>query len=176
MTLPKHARVVIIGGGISGCSMAYHLAKAGWTDIVLLERKQLTSGTTWHAAGLIGQLRGSLNMTRLAKYSADLYVRLEAETGIATGMRQTGSISVALTESRKEEIYRSAALARAVLALLEQAHTRDELLAALAEAVGAPIEHTGAIDELLALLPDWQFTREPDAQTGYDELVIRPEG
>ena len=113
MTLPKHARVVIIGGGISGCSTAYHLAKAGWKDIVLLERKQLTCGTTWHAAGLIGQLRGSLNMTRLAKYSADLYIRLEAETGIATGMRQTGSISVALTEARKEELYRSAALARA---------------------------------------------------------------
>ncbi|MCB1408794.1 MAG: FAD-binding oxidoreductase, partial [Rhodobacteraceae bacterium] len=102
MTLPTHARVVIIGGGISGCSVAYHLARAGWTDIVLLERKQLTCGTTWHAAGLIGQLRGSLNMTRLAKYSADLYVRLEAETGIATGMRQNGSISVALTEARKE--------------------------------------------------------------------------
>ena len=113
MTLPTQARVVIIGGGVSGCSMAYHLAKAGWTDIVLLERKQLTCGTTWHAAGLIGQLRGSLNMTRLAKYSADLYVRLEAETGISTGMRQTGSISVALTEARKEELYRSAALARA---------------------------------------------------------------
>ena len=113
MPLPTQARVVIIGGGISGCSMAYHLAKAGWTDIVLLERKQLTCGTTWHAAGLIGQLRGSQNMTRLAKYSADLYVRLESETGIATGMRQTGSISVALTEARKEELYRSAALARA---------------------------------------------------------------
>ncbi|MCC0076983.1 MAG: GcvT family protein [Rhodobacter sp.] len=113
MTLPTHARVVIIGGGISGCSVAYHLARAGWTDIVLLERKQLTCGTTWHAAGLIGQLRGSLNMTRLAKYSADLYVRLEAETGIATGMRQNGSISVALTEARKEELYRQAALARA---------------------------------------------------------------
>lgn len=113
MTLPTHARVVITGGGVSGCSVAYHLAKAGWTDIVLLERKQLTSGTTWHAAGLIGQLRGSRNMTRLARYSADLYVKLEAETGIATGMRQTGSISVALTEARKEELYRQAALARA---------------------------------------------------------------
>ena len=113
MTLPSHARVVIIGGGISGCSVAYHLAKAGWRDVVLLERKQLTCGTTWHAAGLVGQLRGSRNMTRLAKYSADLYVQLEAETGIATGMRQTGSISVALTDARHEELRRSAALARA---------------------------------------------------------------
>ena len=113
MNIPKQARVVIIGGGISGCSVAYHLAKLGWSDVVLLERKRLTSGTTWHAAGLIGQLRGSQNMTRLAKYSADLYVRLEAETGVATGMRQVGSISVALTEARKEELYRQATLARA---------------------------------------------------------------
>ncbi|EDQ34213.1 Glycine cleavage system T protein (aminomethyltransferase) [Hoeflea phototrophica DFL-43] len=112
-TPPTHARAVIIGGGVSGCSVAYHLAKLGWRDIVLLERKQLTSGTTWHAAGLIGQLRASINMTRLAKYSADLYVKLEEETGVATGMRQCGSITVALTEARKEEIYRQASLARA---------------------------------------------------------------
>ncbi|TGQ39809.1 FAD-dependent oxidoreductase [Mesorhizobium sp. M00.F.Ca.ET.216.01.1.1] len=111
--IPTKARAVIIGGGVSGCSVAYHLAKLGWTDIVLLERKQLTSGTTWHAAGLIGQLRGSQNMTRLAKYSADLYVKLEAETGVGTGMRQVGSITVALTEERKHEIYRQASLARA---------------------------------------------------------------
>ncbi|RVJ58066.1 FAD-dependent oxidoreductase [Sinorhizobium medicae] len=111
--IPEKARVVIIGGGVSGCSVAYHLSKLGWTDVVLLERKQLTCGTTWHAAGLIGQLRASQNMTRLAKYSADLYVNLEAETGIATGMRQNGSITVALTEERKEEIYRQASLARA---------------------------------------------------------------
>ncbi|MDO9637365.1 MAG: FAD-dependent oxidoreductase [Pseudotabrizicola sp.] len=110
--LPEKARAVIIGGGISGCSVAYHLAKAGWTDIVLLERKRLTSGTTWHAAGLIGQLRGSANMTRLARYSAGLYVGLEAETGIATGMRQVGSISVALTPDRLEELRRQATLAR----------------------------------------------------------------
>lgn len=112
-SLPTKARVVIIGGGISGCSVAYHLAKLGWTDILLMERKQLTSGTTWHAAGLVGQLRASQNMTRLAKYSADLYVELEAETGIATGMRQNGSITVALTLERREEIYRQATLARA---------------------------------------------------------------
>jgi 4-methylaminobutanoate oxidase (formaldehyde-forming) len=112
-TIPSKARAVIIGGGVSGCSVAYHLAKLGWTDVVLLERKQLTCGTTWHAAGLIGQLRASQNMTRLAKYSADLYVRLEAETGIGTGMKQNGSMTVALTEERKQEIYRQASLARA---------------------------------------------------------------
>jgi glycine cleavage system T protein len=111
--LPSSARVVIIGGGVSGCSVAYHLAKLGWTDIVLLERKQLTSGTTWHAAGLIGQLRGSRNMTRLAKYSADLYRKLEEETGVATGMRQVGSISVALTNERHHELLRQATVARA---------------------------------------------------------------
>ncbi|PCH72327.1 MAG: FAD-dependent oxidoreductase, partial [Rhodobacteraceae bacterium] len=86
--LPQNARVVIIGGGVIGCSVAYHLTKLGWKDVVLLERKQLTSGTTWHAAGLIGQLRASSTMTKLAKYTADLYVGLEAETGIATGMRE----------------------------------------------------------------------------------------
>jgi glycine cleavage system T protein len=111
-SLPKNARAVVIGGGISGCSVAYHLAKMGWTDVVLLERKQLTSGTTWHAAGLIGQLRGSANMTRLAKYSADLYVKLAAETGVETGMRQVGSISVALTQARREELLRQATVAR----------------------------------------------------------------
>ncbi len=112
MNIPGQARAVIIGGGISGCSVAYHLAKAGWREVVLLERRQLTCGTTWHAAGLIGQLRGSANMTRLAKYSADLYVKLEAETGVATGMRQVGSISVALTEARHEELLRQATVAR----------------------------------------------------------------
>ena len=111
--LPKSARVVIIGGGISGCSVAYHLAELGWTDIVLLERKQLTCGTTWHAAGLIGQLRASQNMTRLAKYSADLYLRLEAETGLSTGFSQRGSMTVALTQARREELLRQASMARA---------------------------------------------------------------
>ena len=82
-------------------------------DIILLERKKLTSGTTWHAAGLIGQLRHNLNMTRLAKYSTNLYTKLEKETGISTGMKQNGSLTVALTADRKEEIFRQASLARA---------------------------------------------------------------
>ena len=113
MSVPSKARVVIIGGGVIGCSTAYHLAKKGWTDIVLLERKQLTSGTTWHAAGLIAQLRASANMTKLAKYSQELYGNLESETGVATGFKRCGSITVALTEERKEEIFRQAAMARA---------------------------------------------------------------
>ncbi|MHA1127839.1 MAG: GcvT family protein, partial [Alphaproteobacteria bacterium] len=112
-TLPSTARAVIIGGGVAGCSVAYHLAKLGWSEVILLERKQLTSGTTWHAAGLIGQLRASSNMTRLAKYTQELYFDLEAETGIATGIRRNGSISVALTDARLEELYRGASMARA---------------------------------------------------------------
>ncbi len=111
--LPNAARVVIIGGGVIGCSVAYHLTKLGWKDVVLLERKQLTSGTTWHAAGLIAQLRATANMTKLAKYSQELYGSLEAETGVATGFKRVGSITVALSEERKEEIFRSAAMARA---------------------------------------------------------------
>ena len=110
--LPSHARVVIIGGGIAGCSVAYHLAKLGWTDVVLLERKQLTSGTTWHAAGLIGQLRATANMTKLAKYSQELYGSLEAETGVATGFKRVGSITLALTDERMEELKRGASMAR----------------------------------------------------------------
>ncbi len=109
---PKHARAVIIGGGVIGCSVAYHLAKLGWSDVVLLERKQLTCGTTWHAAGLIGQLRATSNMTQLAKYSAELYATLEAETGVATGFRQNGSLSVALTAERLEELKRGASMAK----------------------------------------------------------------
>jgi glycine/D-amino acid oxidase-like deaminating enzyme len=111
--LPRAAKAVIIGGGVVGCSVAYHLAKLGWKDIVLLERKQLTCGTTWHAAGLIAQLRATQNMTRLAKYSQELYTQLEAETGVATGFRQNGSITAALSDARLEELRRGAAMARA---------------------------------------------------------------
>ena len=113
MDIPAKARAVIIGGGVVGCSIAYHLGKLGWTDVVLLERKQLTCGTTWHAAGLIAQLRATQNMTRLAKYSQELYFGLEEETGVATGFKRNGSITVALTDERMEELRRSAAMARA---------------------------------------------------------------
>ncbi|MGE5202625.1 MAG: GcvT family protein, partial [Acidobacteriota bacterium] len=111
-TLPSQARVVIVGGGVVGCSIAYHLTKLGWSDVVLLERKKLTSGTTWHAAGLIGQLRATLNMTRLARYTAELYASLEAETGQATGWKQRGSIAIATTRERLEELRRGASMAK----------------------------------------------------------------
>ncbi|MEM7291679.1 MAG: FAD-binding oxidoreductase, partial [Pseudomonadota bacterium] len=111
--VPAKASAIVIGGGVAGCSVAYHLAKLGWQDVVLLERKQLTCGTTWHAAGLIAQLRATKNMTKLAKYSQELYGTLEEETGVATGFKRVGSITVALTEERKEEIYRQASMARA---------------------------------------------------------------
>ena len=110
--LPHRARVVIVGGGVIGCSVAYHLAKIGWSDVALLERKQLTSGTTWHAAGLVGQLRPSINMTKLAKYTSELYRGLKADTGQATGYRQCGSISIATTAERFEELKRSASMAK----------------------------------------------------------------
>jgi heterotetrameric sarcosine oxidase gamma subunit len=108
---PTQARVVIIGGGIVGCSTAYHLARLGWRDVVLLERRQLTCGTTWHAAGLVGQLRATYNMTRLAQYSAELFRGLEAETGSATGFRQTGSLAVASDQERFEELKRGVSMA-----------------------------------------------------------------
>jgi len=110
--LPKKTGVVVIGGGVIGCSIAYHLTKLGFEDVVLLERRQLTSGTTWHAAGLVGQLRTSINMTRLAKYTSELYRGLEEETGQATGYRQSGSISIAATTERFEELKRSASMAK----------------------------------------------------------------
>ena len=109
--VPSHAQVVIIGGGVVGCSVAYHLTRLGWQDVVLLERKRLTSGTTWHAAGLVGQLRATHNLTRLAQYTADLYAALEDETGQATGFRQNGSLSIASDEERFEEFRRGASMA-----------------------------------------------------------------
>jgi 4-methylaminobutanoate oxidase (formaldehyde-forming) len=111
-SLPSHARAVIVGGGIVGCSVAYHLARLGWRDVLLLERKQLTSGSTFHAAGLVGQLRTNANVTRLLTYSVELYERLEAETGQASGWKMNGGLRLACNRDRMIEIRRQATTAR----------------------------------------------------------------
>ena len=111
--LPHHAQIIIIGGGIVGCSVAYHLTKLGRKDVVLLEQGELTGGTTWHAAGLVTQLRNSHTLIEIVKYGVDLYSRLEAETGQPTGFDQTGSITVARTEGRMDELKKITSLARA---------------------------------------------------------------
>ena len=98
--LPTTARAVVVGGGIVGCSTAYHLAHLGWTDTVLLERGRLTSGSTFHAAGLVGQLRSNANVTQLLGYSVDLYRRLETETGQATGWKMNGGLRLACNAER----------------------------------------------------------------------------
>jgi len=113
MPLPSHAQVIVIGGGIIGCSTAYHLTKLGVKDVLLLERKQLTCGTTWHAAGLVRSALYTQNLTRIAKYTIELYRRLEAETGQATGLVQPGSISIATNAERWEELLRSVGMLHA---------------------------------------------------------------
>lgn len=112
MPLPSQARIVIVGGGIAGCSTAYHLSLLGQTDVLLLEQGKLTCGTTWHAAGLVGQMRPNRNMTRMSKYGIELYSKLEAETGLATGWKQCGSVNVARTPERMQTLRKQAALAR----------------------------------------------------------------
>ncbi len=110
--IPKSSKVVVIGGGVAGCSVAYHLAKYGWKDTILLERDQLTSGTTWHAAGLVGQLGASSTITRLRKYSLNLYKELEKKTGLSTGLKQNGAITVASSKERLQELLRQASAAQ----------------------------------------------------------------
>ena len=110
--LPAEAQVVIVGGGVVGCSIAYHLARLGVGDVVLLERQQLTSGTTWHAAGLLGQLRDNQHSIELARYATQLYRELEDETGQATGCKFNGSISIATNAERMEELARRADMAK----------------------------------------------------------------
>jgi 4-methylaminobutanoate oxidase (formaldehyde-forming) len=110
--LPSQARVVVVGGGIAGCSTAYHLARLGVKDVVLLEQGKLTCGTTWHAAGLVGQTRATRNATRMSRYGIDLYASLEAETGLATGWKQCGSLNVAKTPERLTLMKRQMARAR----------------------------------------------------------------
>ncbi|MGH6638630.1 MAG: NAD(P)/FAD-dependent oxidoreductase, partial [Polaromonas sp.] len=111
MTLPSHAEIVIVGGGIAGCSTAYHLAKMGKTNVLLLEQGKLTSGTTWHAAGLVGQMRPNRNMTQMSRYGIELYASLELETGLATGWKQCGSVNVARTAERMKVLRKQVAMA-----------------------------------------------------------------
>ncbi|MBT9458765.1 MAG: FAD-dependent oxidoreductase [Burkholderiaceae bacterium] len=112
MSLPTQAQIIVIGGGIVGCSTAYHLAQMGRSDVLLLEQGRLTCGTTWHAAGLVGQLRPNRNMTRMSRYGIELYSRLEAETGLATGWKQCGSVTVARTAERLQVLRKQVGLAR----------------------------------------------------------------
>ncbi|MCP4299609.1 MAG: FAD-binding oxidoreductase, partial [Gammaproteobacteria bacterium] len=109
--LPSHASVIVIGGGVMGCSTLYHLAKAGVSDVILLERNELTSGTTWHSAAQVRALRSTQNMTDLIRYSIDLYSKLEQETGQATGWIQKGSLSIATNEDRLIHVRRQESLA-----------------------------------------------------------------
>ena len=125
---PTQARAVIVGGGIMGCSVAYHLARLGWRDVVLLERKRLTSGSTWHAAGLVGQLRTNANITRLLTHSVELYDRLEAETGQTSGWKMNGGLRLACTADRMIELKRQATTARSFgleMHLLTPAEAKD---------------------------------------------------
>src|SRR4051794_35307135 len=111
--LPSRAEIVVVGGGVIGASVAYHLTKVGKTDVLMLEQGHLSGGTTWHAAGLVGPLRASESGTRLVQYSAELYASLEAETGLATGYRNVGGVIVARTEERMVQLRRTAANAEA---------------------------------------------------------------
>jgi glycine/D-amino acid oxidase-like deaminating enzyme len=106
------AWAVVIGGGVGGCSVLYWLARLDWTEILLVERAELTSGSTFHSAGLVGQLRGSLSLTRMMMESVDLYRSLEAEVGLETGWHEVGSLRLASSQERMEELARQAGWAK----------------------------------------------------------------
>ena len=123
--LPRHARVVVIGAGIVGCSVAYHLSKIGWKDVVVLERNAMVSGTTAHSAGLVTQLRHTRALTDISRYGVQLYQELKTETGLDTGFRQTGSISVARTQGRMDELRRMISLARSFGVQMDEISLRE---------------------------------------------------
>src|SRR4030066_2276344 len=109
---PTHAQVVIIGGGVGGCSIAYHLTLMGWKDVVILERHELTSGSTWHSAGLVGQMRSDANLTRMMHYSTELYRKLKQETEQDTGWREVGGLRLASSADRMQDLKRLVGMAQ----------------------------------------------------------------
>jgi 4-methylaminobutanoate oxidase (formaldehyde-forming) len=128
--LPATARAVVVGGGVAGCSIAYHLARLGWTEIVLVEQHDLTEGTTWHSAGFVGQLRSTISQTRMIMYSSGLYAELREQTGLDPGWRGVGGLRLATTPERVEELRRQASSATTYgldMALLGPAETVDRL-------------------------------------------------
>jgi 4-methylaminobutanoate oxidase (formaldehyde-forming) len=174
--LPSRTEVLVIGGGIIGCSIAYHLTRRGITDVTVIEQGALTGGTTWHAAGLVSQLKSSYSLTKLATYSARLFEELEEETGQAPGYRTPGSISVASDDERWEEILRGASMASACDVVTEVIdpdrakelfpllHT-DDLVGALyipRDGVTSPVDTTLALAGRLGVGVDdarWQGRR-----------------
>src|SRR5215831_6452977 len=109
--LPRAARAVVIGGGVAGCSIAYHLARLGWSDVLLLEQHELTEGTTWHSAGFVGQLRSTISQTRMIMYSSALYAELRERTGLDPGWHPVGGLRLATTPERIEELHRQVSAA-----------------------------------------------------------------
>src|SRR3954452_949753 len=127
---PSRARAVVIGGGVAGCSVAYHLARLGWTDIVLLEQHDLTEGTTWHSAGFVGQLRSTITQTKMIMYSSSLYAELRERTGLDPGWRGVGGLRLATTRERVEELHRQVSAATTYglsMALLTPAEAAERL-------------------------------------------------
>ena len=138
----EHARAVIIGGGVGGTSIAYHLTELGWTDIVLVDRAELTSGSTFHSAGLVGQLRSSVTLTRMMMYGAELYRRLAAETGTDPSWHEVGSLRLASSPARFEELRRQAGWAK-TFGLPLDLITADEAQALIDDASSLLIEQFG---------------------------------
>ena len=153
--LPERARVVIIGGGIVGCSVAYHLTKLGWKDVVVLERYEMTSGTTWHAAGLVTQFRTTKTLIEIAKYGVELYGTLEDETGVPTGFRQTGSIALAGTNGRADELKRIMSMSRGFGIEMEEITLRE------AEDMW-PLLNTTDLESALFIPGGWPVPSRPD--------------
>ncbi len=126
--LPAQAQVVIIGGGVGGCSIAYHLTQMGWKDVIILERHELTSGSTWHSAGLVGQMRSDVNLTRMMHYSTDLYRRLKEETGQDTSWREVGGLRLASSPERMEDLKRLVGMARSFNVPMDLISPQDALM------------------------------------------------